>query len=201
MTSTADENKLLAKIASGYASPSSAARDFAVDLVKLFITFATAGIAFLVGGAFSAKLALPSWLLIACLLLLTASVVCGIFFFMVAVSGIEAGTFIVTAPGPSKIAALQFFLFFFAAILLGLEAIARAGAPLASPATTMQIDIHASAGRWTVDTASGIAVHKDHGAEAGGGRSLRVRATSDGLTLRIELDTASARAIAAPLRP
>src|SRR5678809_1290547 len=99
MTPATDDDDILAKVASGYASPSSAARDFAVDLVKLFITFATAGIAFLVGGAFSAKLALPAWLLIACLVLLTASVVCGIFFFMVAVSGLEAGTFIVTAPG------------------------------------------------------------------------------------------------------
>ncbi|HXT47551.1 MAG TPA: hypothetical protein VN717_02870 [Gemmatimonadaceae bacterium] len=201
MTPATDDDDILAKVASGYASPSSAARDFAVDLVKLFITFATAGIAFLVGGAFSERLALPPWLLIACLVLFTASVLCGIFFFMVAVSGLEAGTFIVTAPGPSKIAALQFFLFFFAAILLGLDAIARAGAPVAPPVATMQIDIHASAGRWAVDTAGGISIHKDRGAKEGGASSLRLRATSDGLTLRVELDTAGSRASAAPLRP
>jgi len=200
MTSATDADKIQATNASGYAPPSTAARDFAVDLVKLFLTFAAAGIAFLVGGAFSAKLAIPAWMLIACLVLLTASVVCGIMFFMVAVSGLQAGTFVVTARGPSRIAALQIAFFLSAAVLLGWEAIARAGAPVSPPATT-QIDIHATAGRWIVDSAGGIAIHKDRSGRDGGAASIRIRATSDGLTLHVDLDTASVRATAAPPRP
>ena len=107
--------------------PSSPARDFAVDLVKLFITFATAGLAFLMGGVFSGKIVLPACSIIVCLVLLAASVACGIFFFMNAVAGLETGTYSVTARGPSRIAALQFLFFFLAAFVLGGEAASPSG--------------------------------------------------------------------------
>jgi hypothetical protein len=185
---------------SGFVSPPSAARDLAVDLVKLFITFATAGIAFLVGAVFSGKIMLSASTIIACLVLFVASAICGIAFIMQAVSGVHEGRYNVTAPSPTWISFIQMVLFGIGAMLLGWQAIKRAGAPIGQPATT-QIEIRASARRWTIDTAGGIALHKDRGARDGGTASLRIRATSDGLTLRIELDTSSARATAAPPRP
>ena len=62
------------------------ARDLAVELVKLFITFATAGIAFLVGAVISGMVVLSTGTITACLALFAASVISGILFFMQAVS-------------------------------------------------------------------------------------------------------------------
>lgn len=184
-------------MAAGFFAPASAARELAVDLVKLFITFATAGIAFLVGAVFSGKIALSALTIIACLVLFAASAVCGILFIMQAVSGVHDGSYDVTAPSPTWIAFVQMVLFFLGAGWLGWQAVERAGAPVAPSATT-QIEIHATAGRWTVDSAGGIAIHKDRGSRDSGAASLRVRATSDGLMLRIELDTQTTRAAGAP---
>lgn len=183
---------------SGLVSPPSAARELAVDLVKLFITFATAGIAFLVGAVFSGKIVLSAVTIIACLVLFAVSAMCGIAFIMQAVSGVHEGRYDVTAPSPTWISFIQMVLFFVGAALLGWQAIMRAGTSNGQPATT-QIDIHATAGRWVVDTGTGIAIHKDR-VPRGGGSSLRIRATGDGVTLRIQLDTAGARATA-PARP
>ncbi|MGH7622946.1 MAG: hypothetical protein ACREMU_11450, partial [Gemmatimonadaceae bacterium] len=165
------------------------ARDIAVDLVKLFITFATAAIAFLVGAVFSGKIVLGTVTIAACLLLFAASVACGLLFFMNAVSELHTGDYLVTDQRPSILAAVQILFFLAGATWLGVVAIDRAGHPL-PPTPITQIDIRASGGRWIVDSATGIGVHKDR-PPRDSGAMLRLRTPNDGLTLRITVDTAA----------
>lgn len=163
------------------------ARDIAVDLVKLFITFATAAIAFLVGAVFSGKVVLGANTLTFCLISFAASVAFGLLFFMHAVPGLHEGGYSVTQPIPSVLAGFQILFFLAGAGWLGVQAIHRSRSPVAPPPVT-QIEIRTSGGRWSVDTTSRIGIHKDR-SPRDSGLVLRLRAPGDGLTLRVSVDT------------
>lgn len=165
------------------------ARDIAVDLVKLFITFATAAIAFLVGAVFTGKIVLGALTVEFCLLFFAASVVCGLLFFMNAVDGLHVGGYRVTQRTPVVLAVFQIVLFLAGAAWLGVQAIKRARSPLL-PLPITQIEIQATGGRWSVDSVAHIGIHKDRSSRDSG-VVLRLRAVSDGLTLRISVDTAA----------